>query len=278
MNDTFQERVRAHYTADGLVERVRQALAAVAPESALLTPEQLAALDQFHTRGLEATVELAEAMALQAGERVLDLGCGLGGPARVLASRFGVMVTGIDLSAPYIETGRYLNQRCGLETSVDLEIGDALAPPVGETRFDAVVMQHVAMNVEDRQTLYGAAFRVLRPGGQMAIYDVVRGGGELIFPVPWSREPASSYLLSADQTTKSIEAAGLKIELWKDDTEKALAWFAKGASRGGPPSPNLGLVIGPDFPIVAGNLARNVREGRVRIVMALARKPNPADG
>jgi sarcosine/dimethylglycine N-methyltransferase len=276
MNDTLQARVRAQYAATGLVDRVRQALAAVAPESAVLTPEQLAALDQFHTRGLAATVELAEAMALQAGDRVLDLGCGLGGPARVLASRFGVRVTGVDLSPPYIEMGRHLNERCGLETSVDLMIGDALAPPVGETRFDAVVMQHVAMNVEDRQSLYGASFGVLRPGGQLAIYDVVCGDGELIFPVPWSREPTTSHLLSADETAKSIEVAGFKIELWQDETEKALSWFAQVASRGGPPSPHLGLVIGSDFPIVAGNLARNVREGRVRIVMALARKPDPA--
>jgi sarcosine/dimethylglycine N-methyltransferase len=277
MKDTLQARVRAHYAATGLIDRVRQALATVAPEGTMLTPEQLAALDQFHTRGLAATVELGETAALQAGERVLDLGCGLGGPARLLASRFGVMVTGVDLSAPYIETGRYLNQRCGLETSVNLMPGDALAPPLGESRFDAVLMQHVAMNIENRQALYGAAFRALRPGGRLAIHDVVSGGGELVFPVPWSREPATSHLLSADQTVKSIEAAGFKIERWQDDTEKALEWFAKITAQGGPPpGPHLGLVIGADFPIVTGNLARNFREGRACVVLAVARKSDPA--
>jgi NAD(P)H dehydrogenase (quinone) len=278
MNDTLHQHVRAHYAAAGLIDRVSLALAAVAPEDAVLTPEQLAALDQFHTRGLAATIDLGEAMALRAGERVLDLGCGLGGPARMLASRFSVTVTGVDLSAAFVETGRYLNARCGLESAVDLRIGDALAPPIDDARFDAVVLQHVAMNIADRQALYGAAFGALRPGGRLAIHDVVKGAGELVFPVPWSREPATSHLLSEEQTAKAIEAAGLKIECWQDDTATALEWFASVVARGGPlPGPHLGLVIGPDFAVVTGNLARNLREGGARIVMALARKPGQLD-
>ena len=152
MNTT--EQVRNHYGATGLVERIRDALAEVAPENATLKPEQLAALDQFHTRGLAATLDLAGDAALKPGERVLDLGCGIGGPARLLASRFGVTVSGVDLSPPFVEAGRYLTERCGLEAQVRLEVGDATRLSPAEGAFDAVFLQHVAMNIADRPALY----------------------------------------------------------------------------------------------------------------------------
>jgi sarcosine/dimethylglycine N-methyltransferase len=267
------ERVRAHYDTVGLLDRVRSALSRIAPNDAVLTPEQLAGLDQFHTRGLAATHDLASAAALVPGERVLDLGCGIGGPARVFAGQYGVTVHGIDLSAPFIETGNYLNERCGLRDAVTLEVDDVTSRGFADSDFDAVFLQHVAMNIADRAALYRGAAAALKPNGRFATYDVVRGDGEIILPVPWSREPATNHLLSVVETRAAIEAAGLVIDVCEDGTDAALAWFSQLAAGGPPPGLNLGLVMGAEFRAVAGNLGRNLREGRARILTAIARKP-----
>jgi SAM-dependent methyltransferase len=252
---------------------VRAALSGIAPDDGLITPEQLAGLDQFHTRGLAATLELGKAAALAHGESVLDLGCGLGGPARIFASHFGVTVQGIDLSAPFVEAGRYLNARCRLNHSVTIEVGDATDCRFPDSSFDAVFAQHVVMNVADRAALYAEVARVLRPSGRFATYDVVRGEGEVVFPLPWSREPATNHLLSVVETRAAIEAAGLVVETCHDDTDIALRWFSQLAMDGPPPGPNLGLVMGPQFPVVAGSLGRNLRDGRVGILTVIARRP-----
>jgi SAM-dependent methyltransferase len=270
---TTTELVRAHYDAVGLVDRVRSALSSIAPDDAVLTPEQLAGLDQFHTRGLAATRDLARAAALAPGERVLDLGCGIGGPARIFARHFGVTVHGIDLSAPFIEAGRYLSARCGLTDSVTLEVGDATAHGFADASFDAIFLQHVAMNIADRAALYQGVARALKPNGRFATYDVVRGEGEIVLPVPWSREPATNHLLSVVETCAAIEAAGLVIEGCNDETDTAISWFSQLAAAGPPPGLNLAPVMGAEFPVVAGNLGRNLREGRARILTAIARKP-----
>lgn len=146
--------VRDHYRATGLKERLKKALAGFGPEEQLLTPEQLGALDQFHTRGLAATAELASLAGIVPGASVLDIGSGLGGPARFVAARHGCRVTGIDLSEPFVEAARYLTARTGQSGEVSFEVASALALPYENGRFDAVLLQHVAMNISDRARLY----------------------------------------------------------------------------------------------------------------------------
>ena len=153
MTDTITN-VREHYSATGLTDRIKSALATIAPESQPLTVAQLAPLDQFHIRGILATAELAGAAGLEPSTRVLDLGCGIGGPARYLAATFGCKVTGVDLSPGFIEAATYLTARCGLSDRVTFQVGDALHLPFEDAAFDAVFLQHVAMNIEDRAALY----------------------------------------------------------------------------------------------------------------------------
>jgi SAM-dependent methyltransferase len=268
MNDTTNK-VRQHYGATGLTGRIEAALTAVAPDDRPLTVAELAPLDQFHTRGVLATAELARAAALESSTRVLDLGCGLGGPARYMAATFGCPVTGVDLSPAFVDAAVYLTARCRLSDRVTFQVGDALHLPFGAGAFDAVFLQHVAMNIEDRTALYAEIRRVLAPGGRFATHDLVLREGEVVYPVPWARDASTSFLLSEADTRAALDHAGFKATLWSDDTRAAADWFPAamaGALSGGL---NLGIVMGPDFPTLGRNLARNLREGRLALLSAV---------
>ena len=263
------ELVRAHYNAIGLTDRIKAALANIAPEDQALTVAQLAPLDQFHTRGILATAELASAAGLQPSTRVLDLGCGIGGPARYLAATFGCKVIGVDLSAEIIAAARYLTMRCAMGDRVAFEVGDARHLPFESGAFDAVFLQHVAMNIEDRAGLYAEIHRILTAGGRFATYDVEHRDGEVLYPVPWARDHSASFLLTAAETRTALGDVGFKEELFQDDTQTALEWFksATGALPQG--GLHLGLVMGADFPALTGNLARNIRENRLGVLSAV---------
>jgi SAM-dependent methyltransferase len=239
------------------------------PEGQTLTVAQLAPLDQFHTRGILATAELATAAGLNPSTRVLDLGCGVGGPTRYLAATFGCQVTGVDLSPGFIDAARYLTVRCGLSDRVTFQVGDAVHLPFEEAAFDTVFLQHVAMNIEDRAALYAEVHRILTTGGRFVTYDVVLRDGDVAYPTPWARNASTSFLLREGDTRTALERAGFKVALWRDDTQIALDWF-KVAMAGSPPSKlNLGVVMGADFPVLTGNLARNLGENRLGVLSAV---------
>jgi len=243
----------------------------------------LAPLDQFHTRGLAATVELAQAAAIEAGAEIVDVGSGLGGPSRYLAATFDCRVHGIDLSPAFVAAASYLAERAGLAGKVTYQSADALAMPFASGRFDLAWTQHVAMNIADRACLYGEVHRVVRPGGRFAIYDVVAGNaGPLHFPVPWSRGPETSFLVAPDAMRRTLEQAGFKVIDWQDKSETGVAWFAEQqkaraaaqgnaaqASNAARASLGLHLAMGPDFPIMAANLGRNLGERRVGLIQAV---------
>ena len=266
------DNVRDHYRATGLTERLKTALAVLGPEDQRLTPQQLAGVDQFHTRGLVATAELAKLAGIAADMSVLDVGSGVGGPARFLAAACGCQVTGVDLSAPFVDAARYLTERTGQGALVSFQTGSALELPFDAGRFDVALLQHVAMNISDRPRLYREIRRMLKHRGRFATYDVVLGDGQphdaVHYPAPWARTPATSFLLTAAATREAIEAAGFRTLTWQDDSAAAKAWVAQ-VRTSPPPSPNLGVVMGPDFAQLAANLGRNIIEGRVGILSAV---------
>jgi sarcosine/dimethylglycine N-methyltransferase len=272
MSDVLLDDVRDHYRASGLIERLKTALAELAPQDQGLTPQQLASVDQFHTRGWAATAELAKLADIASGMAVLDVGCGVGGPARALAASCGCRVTGVDLSAPFVDAARYLTERTGQGALVSFQTGNALDLPFDDGHFDAVLLQHVAMNISDRPRLYREIRRVLKLGGRFATYDAVLGDGKpqrgVHYPAPWARKPATSFLLTAAATREAVEAAGFRTLIWRDDSSAAKAWVAQ--VRGSPPpSPNLSVVMGTDFALLAANLGRNILEDRVGILSAV---------
>jgi SAM-dependent methyltransferase len=261
--------VRDHYRATGLTERLKTVLTAFGPEDQRLTPQQLGALDQFHTRGLMATAELAKLVQITADMSVLDVGSGVGGPARFLAATYGCRVIGVDICEPFVDAARYLTERTGQGERVSFETASALELPFDDGHFDVVLLQHVAMNISDRARLYREIRRVLKLSGRFAIYDVVLNSGDPHYPVPWARTPATSFLLTAAATREVIEPAGFRTLAWQDDTEAAKAWIAQLRASGPPPSPNLGVVMGPDFAQLSANLGRYLMEGRLGILTAV---------
>lgn len=156
--------VREHYRATGLTERLKTAITALGPEEQRLTSQQLGALDQFHTRGLAATAELAKLAGITADMSVLDVGSGVGGPARFLAATYGCWVSGVDISEPFVDAARYLTERTGQSGQVSFQTASAVELPFDDSRFNLVFLQHVAMNICDPARLYREPRRVLKSG------------------------------------------------------------------------------------------------------------------
>jgi SAM-dependent methyltransferase len=270
--------VSTHYRVAGLRDLLDAKLGMSAPDGRRWRLSDFAALDQFHFGGWQATAELASLCELTPSSTVLDLGSGLGGPARYLATAFDCSVEGIDLSADFVDAARYLTDRVGLTDRVSFQQGDARRIPFLANYFDVVWTQHVAQNIQDRASLYREVARVLRPGGRFAIFDpVATAMGPPDFPLPWSRTPATSFLATAERMQDYLLADGLfEIVSWVVRTAEALAWAASQPAPGSPsptaPVMTLAQVIGPDTPVMVQNFTAGLKSGRLALVRAVLRR------
>ena len=222
MSDTGRQRATEHWDREGLLATVLQALHAAGLDIDHLDVDELAATDQFHGGGLPVTIRLAELAGLAqpsgAGHtrRVLDVGGGLGGPARTLAARYGCVVTALDLTPSYVEVAAELTRRVGLSDRVTHLMGDALDLPFSDGSFDIVWTQNSGMNIADKRRLYAGFHRVLRPGGMLSFQEPMAGElRPLHFPVMWAEDASMSHLAEPEEVREILEAVGFDVREWK---------------------------------------------------------------
>lgn len=263
--------VAAHYGGGGdLADAIAQNLRRAGKSLQSLKPADLASVDEFHIRGRKATLELAAQMKLGRESRVLDIGSGLGGPARTVAEAYGCHVSGIDLTQAFCDAAQILSDWVELGDRVSFRQGDATDLPFDDGEFDAAMTIHVAMNIPAKDKVYAQARRVLKPGGIFAVYDVLQGeGGDVLFPVPWARESSISFLATPDEMKRLLTGAGFKILEAQDSTEESAQWFEQMAARlaqAGPPPVTFQAFLGDDFPQMARNQVRNLAERRIGTV------------
>lgn len=271
--------VARHYGDAGLLARIDSGLEAQGVDPDEPTIDDLAPIDEFHIGGRTATEYALAMLVPQAGQHLLDVGCGIGGTARLIASRYGCSVHGIDLTPEYIDVARVLTDRVGLGASVGFDVANALAMDFNDNTFDGAVTMHVAMNIADREGLYGEIARVMKPGAMLCVYDLMKKGDEaLVFPVPWAETEATSHLITPDQTATLLDDAGLDVTQTDDRTDAAIAFFQKLASAAdadaGKPTLGVHLLMGDTWREKFRNVTGNIENRRVSpVVMIANRRP-----
>ncbi|NCG25218.1 MAG: methyltransferase domain-containing protein [Actinobacteria bacterium] len=268
--------VVAHYgRVRGVLDRITEALTSMGLDPATgIDPAVLAPVDEFHLGGHEATMALTASLGIDTNSHILDVGCGLGGPAREMARTYGCHVLGIDLQPEFVYAAEGLSLMTGMEGDTSFEVGDVTVLDRSDRAFDAATMIHVGMNVPDKPGLFAAIASALRPGGRFGIYDIMRTAGtdaELGFPLPFATDESDSHLASSDDYVAALTGAGLSVVHVIERTDLVGQVIQRAAD--GPKTPlNLGLVMGSEFPTMFTNLRGAIKGGFVRPIEIVAEK------
>lgn len=268
MAQKTEDRVARHYGQGDLERTILDALAASGKDVGDLTPEDLTPVDEFHTGGREATVALAEQAGFAAGQHLLDVGCGIGGPSRFFARECSCRVTGIDLTEDYVRTAEALSRRVGLAGQVSYRQASALALPFADATFDGAYMIHVGMNVEDKAALFAGLRRILKQGGTFALFEVMRAAdGELSYPVPWAASSETSFVASAAEYRHGLQGARFEIVKERDRSDFAARFFAevmaRAAAAGRPPPLGTHILMKDDAARKLANVVANIENGLI---------------
>ncbi len=261
-------RVSGHYSSGKLIERLRAALAAEGIDPDRATVEQLAPFDHFHGRGLEATQQAADLVSPTPADHILDVGSGIGVPARYFATRFGCRVTGIDLTAEFCDAARALTRAVGLDGRIAFEQGNALAMPFAGASFDGAYSMNVSMNIADKAALYREVRRLLKPGAWFVLVEIAQGpSGAPTYPTPWARSAETSFLATPGETHDALAAAGFTVVKSRDTVADATAFTARARAliaRGEkPPFHAVYLIHGDRARDMAANGARDLAAGKI---------------
>jgi SAM-dependent methyltransferase len=273
MSPSADAAVGEHYGRPRLGAGILAALRIAGKDPDALTLDDLTPVDHFHTRGRESTVELIRLAEIERGTRVVDVGGGIGGAARLLAREADCRVAVVDLTEEFCQVGEDLTRRVGLADRVTFHHGSALAMPFPDGMFDVAWTQHSSMNVADKPALYREIRRVVRPGGRLAMHEIMAGPTQPVhFPVPWARDPAISHLPPPDAIHQLLREVGFRELAWQDQSAISLDWFrrrAAEAAASGPPVVGLHLLLGPDSNHMLSNYVKNLEEQRVRVIMGV---------
>lgn len=274
---SYDKTVSDHYLHGNLINAIEAALPSLGKTTSTVTIEDLAPVDEFHVGGRLATDNLIEQLNFSAAHHVLDVGCGLGGASRYVATKFNSRVTGIDLTPEYIETGKTLCGWLNLEGKVTLEQGSALSMPFEDNAFDGGYILHVGMNIEDKLALFSEVYRVLKPGAYFGIYDIMRQQeGEVVYPTPWATDSSTSKLATPEQYAQALTEAGFEVSKENIRRDFALEFFkqlrAKIEANGGPPPLGLHVLMQGSTADKVKNMVANIANGLIAPVEIIAQK------
>lgn len=271
-----ETKVEGHYTRGKLEEAILAAVRAAGKNVEELAAADLAPVDEFHIGGLEATQMLARGMNLRPGLRLLDVGCGIGGPARYFAGVEDCNVTGIDLTQEFVQTAEALTRRVNLQDKATFLKVSALEMPFAAEQFDRAYMIHVGMNLPDKKSVFREVGRVLRPGGTFTIFDLLRGKeGALSFPVPWAPSEETSFVEPAANYRGALQSAGFEIAAEKSHLAYAIEFTQKTAARAresGPPALGLHILMGERTPVMLKNVLEGMLAGSYDVVEMVGKK------
>ncbi len=274
---TDAQSISDHWGTGDVYGRIMKAMAAASISPDTVTVEQMAPADHFHARGFPATVELADTLPIEAGHLIVDIGWGVGGPARYLAERFGCRVSGVDITEPFVEAANKLTALLKMEGQVAVELGDGQQLPYGDAMFEGGYTQHVTMNIADRARFFGEAFRVLKPGAFFALTEHGLGpAGSPHYPLPWSEDGSGAYLVTPADTVAYLEGVGFVDVEVEDTGAKYLAGYRRAmelAAQGALPPFGAHILMGQTAPAKTKNAARNIEEGRTHPVQVICYKP-----
>lgn len=270
-------KIAGHYATSGLLARLEAALRADGADPAHPTIEALAPYDQFHGRGLEATEDMAALVAVKPTDHLLDVGSGLGGPARWFSTRFGCRVTGIDLTPEFCAIAEHLTRLMALDARVRFQVANALEMPLKDGTFDGAYSMFVSMNIADKAQLYREIHRVLKPGGWLVLSEIARGDdGDVRYPTPWAATAAQSFLATIEDTRKGLQGAGFEVERVRNDLQRVLEFGARSRAmveRGEkPPYRANALVHGEAAAATLANVAHGYKNGSLVPIEVVARK------
>jgi len=275
---SYDNSVSDHYLHGDLLNAIEAALPALGKTKDNLTIEDLAPVDEFHIGGRLATDNLLRQLNFSAQGHILDVGCGLGGAARYVATNYNTKVSGIDLTQEYIATGKALCNWLSLGDVVTLEQGSALAMPFQAETFDGGYMLHVGMNIDDKVALFSQIFRVLKPGASLGVYDIMRQtDGELTYPVPWASSRETSKLATPEQYIQALNNAGFEVSSQLSRREFALDFFKqlreKNEANGGPPPLGLHTLMQQSAAQKIKNMIDNIANELIAPIEIIAKKP-----